>query len=314
MELSEYETLPQGELLERIKKGKAEKNAILLVHNYQKLEIQELGDFVGDSLGLSQEAAKTDADVIEFCGVDFMAESAKILNPHKTVLIPEREARCPMAAMITPDALRKMKAEHPRAVVVCYVNTTGAVKAESDMCCTSSNVVKVIESLRDREIIFVPDKNLASFAARETGANIIPWDGHCYVHNDFTADDVHKARQAHPQAKLVVHPECPPEVIDEADFVTSTSGMVTYVEQFRDEILKTGVVIGTEIGLVHQLQKKNPDLEIHPLSQWAICTQMKLNNLAKVAWSLENNEHRIELPEEILKKARRSLERMLEVV
>ena len=313
MERDDYEELSQDELVERIGAVKAEKNAVLLVHNYQKLEIQELGDFIGDSLGLSQEAAKTDAEVIEFCGVDFMAESAKILNPDKTVLIPEREARCPMAAMITPEALRKMKAEHPDAVVVCYVNTSADVKAESDICCTSSNAVKVVESLGDREIIFVPDKNLASYVARETGAHIIPWDGHCYVHSDFTRDDVAKAKTEHPGAKLVVHPECPPEVIDEADSVTSTSGMVAYVDQHQDEIRDTGVVIGTEIGLVQQLQKKYPGLDIYPLSEWAICTQMKLNNLAKVAWSLEQDEYRVELPEEIMKKARLSLERMLDI-
>ena len=314
MELDEYENLSHEELIERIQTAKREKKAVLLVHNYQKLEIQALADFVGDSLGLSQEAAKTDADLIEFCGVDFMAESAKIVNPEKTVLIPEKEARCPMAAMITAESLRKMKTEHPKAIVVCYVNTTADVKAESDICCTSSNVVNVIKSLGDREIIFVPDKNLASYAARETGAHIIPWDGHCYVHNDFTVDDVKNAKNKHPRAKLIVHPECPPEVIDEADYVTSTSGMVTYVEQNQEEIRKTGVVIGTEIGLVQQLQKKNPDLEIYPLSEWAICTQMKLNNLVKVAWSLENDEYQVELPDDILKKARRSLERMLEVI
>jgi quinolinate synthase len=313
MERDEYEKLPPLELTDRIGRAKAEKNAVLLVHNYQKLEIQELGDFIGDSLGLSQEAAKTEAEVIEFCGVDFMAESAKILNPNKTVLIPEKEARCPMAAMITPDALRNMKAAHPDAVVVCYVNTTAAVKAESDICCTSSNAIQVVQSLGDREIIFVPDKNLAAYVARETGANIIPWNGRCYVHADFTIDDVQEAKRIHPKAKLVVHPECPPEVIDEADWVTSTSGMVAYVEQHRNEIQKYGVVIGTEIGLVQLLQTRYPELNIDPLSEWAICTQMKMNNLAKVCWSLENNEHRIELPEEMMHKARRSLERMLEV-
>ncbi|UCE18912.1 MAG: quinolinate synthase NadA [Gemmatimonadota bacterium] len=313
MERDAYEKLPPGELIERIARAKAEKNAVLLVHNYQKMEIQELGDFIGDSLGLSQEAAKTDADVIEFCGVDFMAESAKILNPNKTVLIPEREAHCPMAAMITPEALRSMKTAHPNAVVVCYVNTTAAVKAESDICCTSSNAIQVVQSLGDREIIFVPDKNLAAYVAGKTGANIIPWDGHCYVHADFTLEDVQEAKKKHPEAKLVVHPECPPEVINEADWVTSTSGMVTYVEQHRSDIEKSGVVIGTEIGLVQQLKNRYPGLEISPLSDWAICTQMKMNTLAKVAWSLENNEHRVELPAEIMNTARLSLERMLEV-
>ncbi|MFQ6093975.1 MAG: quinolinate synthase NadA [bacterium] len=305
--------MSQEELIERIQTAKGKKNAVLLVHNYQKLEIQELGDFVGDSLGLSQQAARTDADLIEFCGVDFMAESAKILNPHKTVLIPEREACCPMAAMITPEALRKMKAEHPNAAVVCYVNTSAAVKAESDICCTSSNAVQVVTSLGEREIIFVPDKNLASYVARKTQANIIPWDGHCYVHSDFTLDDVQEARKKYPHAKLVVHPECPPEVIEQADWVTSTSGMVRYVAQHQDEIRSSGVIIGTEIGLIEQLQQRYPELEIAPLSEWGICTQMKLNNLGKVAWSLENEQYQVELPEQIMDRARLSLQRMLEV-
>jgi quinolinate synthase len=313
MEQDEYGKLSHEELVHRIEKAKADKNAVLLVHNYQKLDIQALADYIGDSFGLAQQAARTDADCIEFCGVDFMAESAKILNPTKTVLIPEKEARCPMAAMITPEALREMKAKHPDAAVVCYVNTTAAVKAESDICCTSSNAVHVVRSLGDRDIIFVPDRNLASYAARKTGAKIIPWNGHCYVHNDFTVDDIHEARREHPEAKLVVHPECPPEVIDEADEVTSTSGMVSYVREHLDEIRDCGVVIGTEIGLVQQLQQRYPDVGIFPLSPWAICTQMKLNSLAKVAWSLENGRHQVELPAEIIEKARGALERMLQV-
>jgi len=313
MEQEAYTHLSQKELTERIRTAKREKNAVLLVHNYQKLEIQELGDFLGDSLGLSQEAAKTEADLIEFCGVDFMAESAKILNPNKTVLIPEREARCPMAAMITPEGLRKMKGEHPDAVVVCYVNTSAAIKAESDICCTSSNAVQVVQSLGERDIIFVPDKNLASYVSRMTGANIIPWDGYCYVHNDFTVRDVKEARGKYPRAMLVVHPECPPDVIDEADWVASTSGMVKYVEQHREEIRGSGVIIGTEIGLVQQLQKKHADLDIIPLSDWAICTQMKLTNLAKVAWSMENGQYEIHMPEKIMERARLSLQKMLEI-
>jgi quinolinate synthase len=314
MEIEEYTALPESELVARIQRAKKEKNAVILAHNYQRLEVQHAADFVGDSLGLSRIAADTNADLVVFCGVDFMAESAKILSPDKTVLIPEIRATCPMAQMANPEELANAKRAHPGAVVVSYVNTTARVKALTDICCTSANAIEVVRSLGDREILFVPDRNLADYVKTKTGADIRPWHGYCYVHNFLTVEDVNRARCEHPDAVFLIHPEAPPEVVKLADRVLSTTGMADYVASLRtDEEKRNGVIIGTEIGLVHQLREKYPDRGIWPLSEFAVCGTMKLTTLPKVCWSIETGNYEVILPDEVIDKARKSLEAMLAV-
>ncbi|MDP2982510.1 MAG: quinolinate synthase NadA [Candidatus Latescibacter sp.] len=314
MELEEYKKLSEKELVARIHKAKKEKNALILAHNYQRLEVQHIADYLGDSLGLSRIAAQTDADLVVFCGVDFMAESAKILSPEKKVLLPEISATCPMARMVSPEALEEAKKAHPDAVVVAYVNTTARVKVLTDICCTSANAVEVVKSVGDREILFVPDRNLADYAERATGARITPWDGYCYVHNFFTVDDVLRARLKHPDAVLLVHPEAPPEVVKLADRVLSTTGMADFTAALKsDEEKRRGVIIGTETGLVLQLRENYPDTGIWALNDFAVCGTMKMTTLPKVCWSIETGNYEIILPEDIIEKARRPLERMLEI-
>jgi quinolinate synthase len=307
--LLEYSALSADELVERIRRRKAELNAVILGHNYQRVEIQEVSDYLGDSLGLSQEAADTDADVIVFCGVHFMAETAKVLSPEKTVLMPDLRAGCPMADFVTGESLRRLKEEHPGAAVVAYVNSTAEVKALSDVCCTSSNAVQVVESIpRDQPIIFVPDRNLAAYVQEKTGRdNIIAWDGYCYVHDDMVLEELDRVRTANPEAKVVVHPEARQELLDQADFVTSTSGMVALAEEHD------ALIIGTERGLVDRLNQRYPDKTMIPLSGAAICGNMKLNTLAKLAWCLDHEEHEVILDEEIRSGAERSLRRMLDL-
>jgi quinolinate synthase len=303
----DYSALPAGELEERILLKKEELNAVILGHNYQRVEIQDVSDFLGDSLGLSQEAAATDADMIVFCGVHFMAETAKVLSPEKRVLMPDPKAGCPMADFVTGDALRSLKAQHPGAAVVAYVNSTAEVKAESDVCCTSSNAVAVVESIpRAQPIIFVPDRNLARYVVERTGRdNVIAWDGYCYVHDDMVLVELDSARKAHPNAKVVVHPEARKDLLDEADFITSTSGMVRLAED-HDEL-----IIGTERGLVDRLVQQYPEKTFIPLSGAAICGNMKLNTLAKLAWSLDHERYEITLPEDVRARAETALRRML---
>jgi quinolinate synthase len=305
----DYVALPPDELRERILRRKAELDAVILGHNYQRVEIQDVSDFLGDSLGLSQEAAETDASVIVFCGVHFMAETAKVLSPDKTVLMPDPRAGCPMADFVTADALNRLKAEHPDAAVVAYVNSTAAVKALSDICCTSSNVVRVVESIpAEQPIIFVPDKNLASYVAEKTGRdNIIAWEGYCYVHDDMVLEELERARAANPDAKVVVHPEARRELLDRADFVTSTSGMVDLAESYD------ALIFGTERGLVDRLKQRYPGKTLIPLSGAAICGNMKLNTLAKLAWSLDHGRHEVVLPEEVRVAAEGALRRMLDL-
>jgi quinolinate synthase len=305
----EYSALSPEELVERIQRRKAELNAVILGHNYQRVEIQEVSDYLGDSLGLSQEAAETDADVIVFCGVHFMAETAKVLSPDKTVLMPDLRAGCPMADFVTGSALRRLKEEHPDAAVVACVNSTAEVKALSDICCTSSNAVKVVESIpRDRPIIFVPDRNLARYVEEQTGRdNIIAWDGYCYVHDDMVLEELERARKQHPQAKVVVHPEARQDLLAEADFVTSTSGMVALAEEHDS------LIIGTERGLVDRLKQRFPDKTFVPLSGAAICGNMKLNTLAKLAWSLDHRAHEVVLDEGVRAGADRALRAMLDL-
>lgn len=307
--LLDYADLSPRELQERIETRKGELNAVVLGHNYQRGEIQDVSDLLGDSLALSQEASETDADVIVFCGVHFMAETAKILSPEKTVLMPDLRAGCPMADFVTGDALQRLKARHPGAAVVAYVNSTAEVKAESDLCCTSSNAVEVVETIpRDQPIIFVPDRNLARYVARETGRdNIIAWDGYCYVHDDMVLEELDRAKEAHPEAVVVIHPEARQDLLDRADEVTSTSGIVRLAGEHDS------LIIGTERGLVDRLKSDYPEKTFIPLSGAAICGNMKLNTLAKLAWSLDHLEHEVTMDEEIRARAEASLKRMLEI-
>lgn len=292
----------------RIKQLKKEKNAIILAHNYQRSEVQDIADFVGDSFGLSQKAVDSSADIIVFCGVDFMAESAAILNPEKTVLMPEKDAQCPMAAMITAESLKREKEKYPYAGIVCYVNTPAPVKAESDICCTSANAVKVVNSLSEEEIIFVPDRNLALYVSTHTNKKIIPWNGYCPTHHLILPGDILLEKEEHPDAEILVHPECRPDVVSLADQVLSTSGMLKYARRSRSKKF----IIATELGLLHRLQKENPDKTFIPGTRYAVCPNMKMNTLGSIIKALENNEHVIKIPENIRIRAKRSLDRMLE--
>ena len=296
-------------MIEEIQALKKERHATILAHNYQIPAVQDVADLVGDSLELSRAAARLDSEVIIFCGVDFMAETAAILSPQKRVVIPEKGAWCPMAHMITPDQLDDLKALNPEAAVVCYVNSTAEIKAKSDICCTSANGVQVVNSLPNREVIFVPDRNLAAYVARHTDKKIIPWNGYCYVHDHFTPGDVRAARALHPGAQVLVHPECRPEVIDEADFVYSTAGMGKHAlaSEARE------FIIGTEVGMIYKLKKENPSKEFYPLSENAVCQNMKKTTLEKVLRALQTLEPRVTVPEEVAVQARRAIERMLQV-
>jgi len=297
------------EIRDKIAKLKKEKNAVILSHNYQIGEVQDVADYIGDSLGLSQKAAQVDAKIIVFCGVHFMAETAKILAPEKTILIPDARAGCPMADMITASELRQWKKNYPESKVVCYVNTTAEVKAECDICCTSSNAVTVVNSLNADEILFAPDKNLAAYVARHTKKKIIPWDGYCYVHRYIKDRDIREKRNLHPGAEVWVHPECLPEVIDLADKVLSTGKMAQEARKTK----KKEIVIGTETGIVHRLKKENPTKNFYPARDTALCFNMKKIDLRKVLRSLENMIHKIEVPLEVSQKARGAIEKMVEI-
>ena len=315
MKRSDYDSLTIEELTLRIEKAKAEKNAVVLAHNYQIMEVQRVADHIGDSLELARIAAKTSADLVVFCGVDFMAESAKILAPEKIVLLPEYSATCPMANMVSPEALREARAKNPGETVVAYVNTTAATKALVDICCTSANALNVVRSLGEgSEMLFVPDKNLGDYVNRETGARMRLWDGYCIVHDQMRVEHVRRAREAHPGAVFVVHPEAPPEVVALADEVLSTSGMIRYVDNITTpEAKERGVIIGTEVGLVDQLREHYTDINIWPLLEGAICRNMKKTTLPQVAWSIETGNYKIELPPDIIERARASLERMIAI-
>ena len=297
-------------LVERILKLKQERNAVFLVHNYQLGEVQDIADFVGDSLGLSQNAAKTKADVIVFCGVHFMAETAAILCPDMTVLLPDPHAGCPMADMITAEQLRQKKKELPNASVVCYVNSTAEVKAESDICCTSANAVKVVESVDNDEILFVPDQYLGHYASTKTNKKIHLWPGYCPTHARIRDQDIIRLKQEYPQAKVVVHPECRPEVIALADEVASTGGMIRYAQ--REDVSE--MIVGTELGIIHRLKKENPGKKFIPVSEQAICPNMKLITLEKVLWSLEVMAPQVKVPEDIRLRAKAAVDKMLAIV
>jgi len=295
-------------LVKKIQELKKKRNAIFLVHNYQPGEIQEIADHLGDSLGLSRIASQSDADVIVFCGVRFMAETASILCPDKTVLMPDINAGCPMAEMITVDALRALKKEHPEAVVLSYVNTSAEVKAESDICCTSGNAINVVNSLKDaKEIIFVPDKYLAHYVSTKTDKKIIFWNGYCPSHVKILPEHVLRQKKAHPEAKVIVHPECMQSVIQLADEAFSTAGMCKYAKESD----ASEIIVGTEVGMLYRLRKDNPQKKFYPASEQAVCPNMKLTTLEKVLWSLEDMKHEIKVPEDIRVRAKRAVDKMV---
>jgi len=297
-----------AELIEKIMDLKKRKNAIILAHNYQLGEVQDIADFAGDSLELSQKAARTEADVIVFCGVLFMAETTSILCPDKVVLLPDKHAGCLMADMITAKRLREKKKEHPKATVVCYVNSPAAVKAESDVCCTSANAVRVVEKLTDAgEILFVPDQYLGNYVSTKTGRKIILWPGFCPSHVRIQPQDISRLKEGHPQARVVVHPECTPEVIALADEVLSTGGMCRFARETEAE----EIIVGTEMGIIHRLRKENPGKRFFTASEQAICPTMKLITLENVLWSLENMAYQIRVPERTRLRAKAAVDKML---
>jgi quinolinate synthase len=320
-------------LREEILELKQKRRAIILAHNYQRDEVQEIADFVGDSLELSRTASTIDCEVIVFAGVNFMAESASILSPDKTVLLTEVDAGCPMADMIHVDAprrerksfpgfqnpppyiypkeftLRDIKARYPGVPVVAYVNTTADVKAESFICCTSANIVRVIESLPDEKVISVPDRNLSTWAQKNTKKEVIAWDGYCHVHERVKREDVQKARKEHPKALLMAHPECRLEVLEIADHVTSTSGMLRFAKASAEREF----IVGTEIGLMYRLRKENPDKLFHPLRKDMICPNMKKTTLGSVLRALKEDNYIIKVPEDIRMPAKKALDRMLAI-
>lgn len=298
------------ELVEKIKRLKKEKNAVILAHNYQIPEVHDIADYVGDSLGLSIQASKTTADVIVFCGVYFMAETAKILSPEKIVLIPDKKAGCPMADMITAEELQKLKGEHPWAKVLCYVNTTTGVKAECDVCCTSGNAKRIVREAfhSDDEIIFVPDQYLAHYISTQVGREFISWKGYCPTHVKILPEDIAMKRALHQGAEVIVHPECTAAVSGLADKVLSTEGMCRYLRASNTREF----IIGTEIGILHRLKKENPEKSFYPASERAVCPNMKLTTLEKVLWSFEEMQHEVTVPRDIIEKAKKSLKVMLD--
>ena len=296
-------------LIEEIKKLKAERNAVILSHFYTRREVQEVADFVGDSLSLCKAAVDSKADIIVFAGVYFMAESALIISPEKTVLLPVPDAGCPMADMITAEALRDAKEKHPEAEIVCYVNSSAAVKAESDICCTSANAIKVVNSIEGQEVLFVPDKNLGAFVALHTDKKIHLWPGFCHVHENIRGKDIEELKKLHPDAEFLAHPECRPEVLSYANGVLSTSGIIREVERSGS----TEFIIGTEKEIVRSLKRKYPVKKFYPASEKACCYNMKKITLEAVLNSLQNMEYEISVPEHIRVKARKALNRMLEI-
>ena len=297
-------------LEEKILELRRERNAVILSHNYQRGEVQDIADFVGDSLELSQKAAATTADVIVFCGVHFMAETASMLSPDRTVLLPDAHAGCPMANMITARQLIKKKAELPNATVVAYINSSAEVKAESDYCCTSANGVKIVQSIANDEILFVPDQYLGDFIARRTGKKMTLWPGYCPTHVKILPEDIIRRRQEYPNARVVVHPECRPDVIALADDALSTSGIIRYAA--REDVSE--LIVGTEVEIIHRLKKENPGKTFVPASKKAVCPNMKKITLDKVLRSLETLTPVVKVPEDIRVRARAAVDRMLATV
>jgi quinolinate synthase len=301
--------MPHAELMQEIRRLATERDALILAHNYQRDEVQAVADLCGDSLGLSQEAAQTGRQVIVFCGVHFMAESAAILAPEKTVLIPRADAGCPMADMITPDGVRLMRERHPGAPVVTYVNSSAAVKAESDICCTSANAVRVVNSLAADEVILTPDRNLAMYIARHTSKRCHWWDGYCPTHDRLTVAEVQAARADYPDALFMAHPECPPEILDIADHICSTSGMYVYARQNPAKRF----IVGTEAGILYRLRLENPGKEFILPTTRLICPNMKLTSLEDIRDALQTMQPRITVPADVRERARLALDRMLAV-
>lgn len=303
--------MPFADLERKIKELKKKRQAVILAHNYQLPEVQDVADFHGDSLELSRTAAKTDARVIIFCGVHFMAETAAILCPDKLVIMPDINAGCPMANMLTAKDLRQLKEKHPQAVVVGYVNTSAGVKAELDYCCTSTNAVAVVKALADKEeIIFVPDKYLADFVSRQTGRRLIVWNGYCPTHVKILPEDIKREKKFHPFAKVMVHPECLPQVVEMADAVLSTSKMCQYAKESESH----EIIVGTEVGLIYRLKRDNPRKEFYPASEGAVCPNMKRTTQEKILWALEELREEIKVPEEIRRRAGKAIERMLQII
>ncbi len=300
-----------SDLKDRIERLKKRRKAVILAHNYQPPEVQDIADEVGDSLELGRKSAElTDREVVVFCGVRFMAETSSILCPGKKVVMPDPRAGCPMADMIDAAGLRKLKNAHPDAVVVAYVNTPAEVKAESDICCTSANAVQVVRSIaRDREILFVPDRNLGMYVAAQTGRPMICWDGFCPVHAGLAPGDVEDMRKRHPRAEVVVHPECPPEVIRAAGRALSTGGLCRYAK----ESLSTEFIVGSETGILHRMRKENPGKEFHPLSESAVCRDMKLTSPGKILTVLEDLNDEVRIPDTVRQKALSAIVAMLRI-
>lgn len=296
-------------MIERIDALRKERGAVILAHNYQLGEVQDIADFTGDSLELSRKAAVTDARVIVFCGVHFMAETAKILSPDKTVLLPDPQAGCPMADMIDAEELREVKKRHPGVPVVAYVNTSAEVKAESTICCTSANAVRIVESLDSDTVLFVPDKSLGAYVASKTSKRVIPYCGFCPTHHRIMAQDVLNAKHEHPDAIVVAHPECTMEVLALADAIESTSGMLRYVR----ESSAGEFIMCTERGLLHPLKKQNPDKVFYNPSPLNICPNMKKITLEKVLWSLEDMRHAIVVAQDVAERARAAIEGMIAI-
>ncbi|MDD5711763.1 MAG: quinolinate synthase NadA [Smithellaceae bacterium] len=296
-------------LISDIQKLKKERKAVILAHNYQLPEVQDVADFVGDSLGLSIQASRTEAEIIVFCGVHFMAETAKILSPGKKVLLPDPDSGCPMADMITAEQLRILKKEHPGAKVLCYVNTSAEVKAECDMCCTSANAEAIVrDHMKDEgEIIFVPDQYLATYVAEKTGREFYIWKGYCPTHARILPENIVRQREEHPRAEVLVHPECTPALTAIADQVLSTEGMCRYVAASpHDEF-----IVATEVGILHRMEKENPGKRFYPASKFAICLNMKRTTQEKILWSLQDLVHEIDVPAQTISRARRCIDGML---
>ena len=299
------------DVIEKINTLKKKKNAIILAHNYQPGEIQDIADFTGDSLDLSRRAAAASADVIVFCGVLFMAETAAILSPKKTVLLPDKTAGCPMADMITAKQLSELKKKYPDSVVVCYVNSTAEVKAISDYCCTSSNAVDIVNSIEpQKKIIFVPDRNLGQVVSEKTARNLVLWPGYCPTHVFATAEDIKKVQTAHPDAVTLAHPECPKPVRDCADELLSTGQMLRYAKKSD----KKEFIIATEIGIIYTLKKQNPEKVFYPASGKFVCPNMKKITLEKVLFALEDNKFVIKVPQDVAEKAKSALDKMIAVL
>ncbi len=297
-------------IIKKIDKLKSDKNAIIIAHNYQPDEVQKIADFTGDSLELSRIAAELDEEVIVFCGVHFMAETAAILSPEKTILLPDRFAGCPMADMLSSEQLISKKKEYPDAVVIAYVNSSAAVKAETDLCCTSSNAIKIVNSVpKDKEIIFVPDTHLGHYVQEQLGREMIIWDGYCPTHSRIRDVDILREKEDHPNAKIMAHPECPENIREISDYLLSTGQMLQHAKDSNEREF----IVATEMGLLYRLRNDNPDKKFYSVSDRALCPNMKKIDLEKILWGLEDMQYHITVPNEIASKARGSIERMLEL-